>query len=445
MQKTEVDMKTTKFFSMLALAIAGAACDEYVNEMPEPVAPRQEIILTDSTGTVLPAPTLRDIAKAISELPMRQEQLNEVYEAVSASSGNGYDEEYMMSDLFLAPGSGVGSDPAGRATKAVEYRTPLRDMLRDYFTAKFATKAGAADIEAYINSLIESDAQIYWPYSEDRDGRTYPIVTFDPGYGAESNYGYEIRFDASGARVVDSVFFIKCGSASGFKAETDDELRLYNPEVTDFMIVVKRKQVMEQVAVDAVLVTDFTPQIEKIAFMIIEMTVVRPPAGNVRPPPNTSQRPMASTWTCPTRTRMTSPGEASWRRNISRKGRRPASSGTCGSRSGLSDTHFTPGAVEVQGEPAAIVDNEKSAYIRSTLAAGAQAEFVTDAVSGPQQVANLTLDIINLYIICTSGSRRETMSPAQLAIHCIRYEPAHSVDRRGAEQGQTAVRTGDFE
>lgn len=337
MQKTEVDMKTTKFFSMLALAIAGAACDEYVNEMPEPVAPRQEIILTDSTGTVLPAPTLRDIAKAISELPMRQEQLNEVYEAVSASSGNGYDEEYMMSDLFLAPGSGVGSDPAGRATKAVEYRTPLRDMLRDYFTAKFATKAGAADIEAYINSLIESDAQIYWPYSEDWDGRTYPIVTFDPGYGAESNYGYEIRFDASGARVVDSVFvdekiaeerpvwvintnddsaftpldmfldsretkatnasqpmktlyledfmmrrnfdswfggasefFIKCGSASGFKAKTDDELRLYNPEVTDFMIVVKRKQVMEQVAVDAVLVTDFTPQIEKIAFMIIE-------------------------------------------------------------------------------------------------------------------------------------------------------------------------------
>lgn len=263
-------MKTTKFFSMLALAIAGAACDEYVNEMPEPVAPRQEIILTDSTGTVLPAPTLRDIAKAISELPMRQEQLNEVYEAVSASSGNGYDEEYMMSDLFLAPGSGVGSDPAGRATKAVEYRTPLRDMLRDYFTAKFATKAGAADIEAYINSLIESDAQIYWPYSEDWDGRTYPIVTFDPGYGAESNYGYEIRFDASGARVVDSEFFIKCGSASGFKAETDDELRLYNPEVTDFMIVVKRKQVMEQVAVDAVLVTDFTPQIEKIAFMIIE-------------------------------------------------------------------------------------------------------------------------------------------------------------------------------
>ena len=67
-----------------------------------------------------------------------------------------------------------------------------------------------------------------------------------------------------------SEFFIKCGSASGFKAKTDDELRLYNPEVTDFMIVVKRKQVMEQVAVDAVLVTDFTPQIEKIAFMIIE-------------------------------------------------------------------------------------------------------------------------------------------------------------------------------
>lgn len=328
-------MKTYKILSMLALAIAGAACDEYVNEMPEPPAPRREIIQTDSSDIVLPAPTLRDIAKAISELPMRQDQLNEVFEAVSSSSDNGYDEEYMMADLFLAPGCGVGTKAADRATKGIEYRTPLRDMLKDYYMEKFSTKAGAADVEAYINALIESDAQIYWPYSEDWDGHSFPIVTFDPGYGAESNYGYEIRFDASGARVVDSVFvdekiaserpvwvinnnddsaftpldmfldrketkadtapvktlylqdfkmlrnydswfggasefFVKCGSPSGFKAKTDDELKEYYPEITDFMIVVKRKDVGKTVPFDAVLVSDFTPQIEKIAFLIIE-------------------------------------------------------------------------------------------------------------------------------------------------------------------------------
>lgn len=328
-------MKTIKFLSMIALALTGAACDEYVNEMPEPPAPRQEIIQTDSSGTAIPAPTLRDIAKAISELPMRQDQLNEVYEAVSSSSSNGYDEEYMMSDLFLAPGCGVGTKAADRATKGVEYRTPLRDLLTDYLMEKYATKSGAADVEAYINSLIESDAQIYWPYSEDWDGHTFPIVTFDPGYGAESNYGYEIRFDASGARVVDSVFVdekvaaerpvwvintnddsaftpldmfldnngtkadsepmktlyledftmlrnydswfggasefhIQCGGASGFKAMTDEELNKYYPAVTDFVIVVKRKQVGQPVPFDAVLVSDLTSQIEKIAFLMTE-------------------------------------------------------------------------------------------------------------------------------------------------------------------------------
>ncbi len=149
--------------------------------------------------------SLSELARTISELPIRQDQMNEVYQAVCASSANGYDEEYMMSDLINSPGRGVGAKSDG--TKAVTYQTPLRDLLVDHLSQKYSdTKAGAADVESYINSLLESGTQIYWPYSEDWDGRTLPIVTFDPGYGAESNYGYEILLDNSGARVVDSVY-----------------------------------------------------------------------------------------------------------------------------------------------------------------------------------------------------------------------------------------------
>ena len=282
--------------------------------------------------------TMSDVAKILSELPLESEQLLEVHDAVSASSGHGYDEEYMLTDLFEAPGAGVGDQ--GEPTKAGGYKTPLRELFADYFARKYATKAGAADVERYINALSESDMQIYWPYSEDWDGESFPIVTFDPGYGAESNYGYEVRIDKGGAHVVDSVlvteqvamerpvwvinrnddaaftpldlfegdedtkagekgdkesneyvlrmlnfkakrafdswfggaseFFIKCGAADGFKATKEEDLRKFTPTVTDFMIVVKRRQVGKKIPFSTVLLSSYTEQMENLAFMIVE-------------------------------------------------------------------------------------------------------------------------------------------------------------------------------
>ena len=282
--------------------------------------------------------TLSDVARILSDLPLQSGHLAEVHDAVSASSGHGYDEEYLLSDLFNAPGAGVGDK--GESTKAGGYATPLRDLFADYFARTYGTKAGAADVERYINALSESDMQIYWPYSEDWDGKSFPIVTFDPGFGAESNYGYEVRIDASGAHVVDSVlvtervamerpvwvinrnddaaftpwelfeeeqtkagkdkttppekeyifsicnfkmlrhydswfggaseFFIKTGAVDGFKATKDEDLKNYSPSLTDFMVVVRRNQLGKKIPFNAILLTNFTDQMEKIAFMVIE-------------------------------------------------------------------------------------------------------------------------------------------------------------------------------
>lgn len=184
--------KIRHFLPGLLFALALAACSGQKNELDPMPAPGGELF------------SLADVAKIISDLPLQGEHLSEVYDAVCASSGNGYDEEYLLSDLFNAPGAGVGDD--GKATKAGGYPSPLRDLLADYLAGKYGgTKSGAGDVERYIDALCGSDMQIYWPYSEDWDGHTFPIVTFDPGYGAESNYGYEIRIDADGAHVVDSV------------------------------------------------------------------------------------------------------------------------------------------------------------------------------------------------------------------------------------------------
>lgn len=67
-----------------------------------------------------------------------------------------------------------------------------------------------------------------------------------------------------------SEFFVKCGAVDGFKAKKDEDLKNYSPSVTDFMLVVKRSQIRRKVPFDAILLTNFTEQMEKIAFMVIE-------------------------------------------------------------------------------------------------------------------------------------------------------------------------------
>ena len=67
-----------------------------------------------------------------------------------------------------------------------------------------------------------------------------------------------------------SEFFVKTGAVEDFTAATEAEMRLYNPSVTDFMIVVKRNQVGKPQPFNAVLVSDWTDQMSSCAFMITE-------------------------------------------------------------------------------------------------------------------------------------------------------------------------------
>ncbi|MGM9791507.1 MAG: hypothetical protein ACI3Y4_03795 [Candidatus Cryptobacteroides sp.] len=298
--------------------------------------------------------TLGKLAKIFAELPLEDSHLMEVHNAATSSRVNGYDEEYTLKQLFEAPGCGVGDNP----TKALKSGGPaLRDLLGEYFRREAATKAGAADAEVLLQALADSDAQIYWPFSEDWDG-SYPIITFDPGYGSEYNYGYMVERRNDGLHVVDSVFvdeevarahavwvintnddadyvpadyflpgverasacpqevlpcsegttlagfdaaavpssiprqlkfksitmlrhydswfrgasefWVKCGAVNGFSASTEAELKLYTPSVTDFMVVVPRKYLGKKLEMDSIILTDFTNQLDNLAFLITE-------------------------------------------------------------------------------------------------------------------------------------------------------------------------------
>ena len=343
-------MKTDKLLCLLLLL----SC----NRIPEPVE--------DRDNAALP---LDQVAQMLSELPMEPVHFKEVHRAVSSSSGNGYDEEYMMRDLFASPGRGVGEEDSGKSGNSVEEHSkslsdilPLRDLIIQYAENRAATKASGFDPGLWLESLSSSDIQIYWPYSEDWDGETQPVFTYDPGDGSQVGVGWKVDTDERGARTVRKIevdekyaaaypvwvvnrnsdsgytsldvmrrehpewdngggaliiggpvssrspgvplpeeetkaassvktlilkdftmrrhydtwlaggseFFIKAGSVNDFVASTEAELQLYVPAVTDFMVVVKRKQLGQALPFNTVLVSDWTSQLTQVAFMIVE-------------------------------------------------------------------------------------------------------------------------------------------------------------------------------
>lgn len=366
---------------------------------------------------------LEQVAKLLSVLPVEHDQLEEVHRAVSTSSGNGYDEEYMMSDLFDMPGKGVGES----GTKAVpQYSRAMRDLLREYVSAYssdsqrkkvrfFGTKATGESVSAeglgfvpdekFLADMENSDMQIYWPYSENWDGESLPIISFDPEDGSETSTGYRMVRNEDGTLYVEmltvdeemaketpvwvvntnsdsdymtldlmrrndpsygeggtvivrpgkcqsrvgggmvtggmvtggiatggiatggfatnhestcnagagnivtavkgndveayandgsngnktlilkeftakrnfdcwlagaSEFFVKAGAVEDFHASTEAELRLYSPSITDFMVVVKRKQVGQPIPFNAVIVSEWSQDMTHCAFMITE-------------------------------------------------------------------------------------------------------------------------------------------------------------------------------
>lgn len=340
-------MKQLLFLALAVLSIS-VSC-EHVDHTGE---------INDPEARIIP---LEDVAKLLSALPIETDQMTEVHDAVSSSDGNGYDEEYMMRDLLSVPGTGVGDEAMGKSMSTRSYSRPLKELIADQLSTRTKSSDGSVlSPEEYLDALEKSNMQIYWPYYRNWDGKEWPIVTFDPGNGAEANVGYRLFIDSEGNRKVEAVvvdeemaashpvwvvnrnndsgftsmevhrrndpewgtgggsitvrpssglgcaeasataaaqkgafrtlvlhdlkmrrnydcwfagaseFFIKCGSVEDFTASTEAELKLYSPRITDFMLVVKRSQMGKTIPMNVVLVSQWTDQLENIAFMLTE-------------------------------------------------------------------------------------------------------------------------------------------------------------------------------
>ena len=171
-------------------AMLTSACEITDNKLP--VVPDEELVSV----------RLDEVAEILAMLPIRDSQMGEVHDAVLSSSENGYDEEYTMRQLFENPGSGVG-DNETRSGKS--YEEPLWQLIDDQVRSMSATKALSMDPDKFLLALTESDIQIYWPFSQEWDGESMPVITFDPEDGASVNTGYKLVVEDDGSRHVEKV------------------------------------------------------------------------------------------------------------------------------------------------------------------------------------------------------------------------------------------------
>ena len=326
-------------FICLQISLATVSCEVLDDDVDRHVS-----------GTDTVRVELAEVAQILASLQLEQRHVEEVHTASVSSARNGYDEEYTMKNIFGAPGCGVGDE----RSKALAYEAQgglLRDLIEEFVRTRTpGTRSVMQGAEEFLEALSTSDIQIYWPFSENWDGRTLPTITFDPEDESDANIGYRLLRKDDGFCHVEEVivdeemagelpvwvvnrnsdaeyttlemlrredpdwgegggtiivkpgskspgggslrtlilrdftmnrnydswfagaseFFVKIGSLDDFTASTEAELRLFNPMVTDFMVVVRRSQVGKPQPFNAVLVSDWNPQMTHCAFMITE-------------------------------------------------------------------------------------------------------------------------------------------------------------------------------
>ena len=191
-------MKMNDFMKlMLAAVIAFPSCEILDNDEDKHIMDKHQTHIS-----------LSEVSQILSSIPITQKQVREVYDAVTASSGNGYDEEYTMKNLFSAPGSGVG-DKATRT--AGSYDQPLGRLIEEHVKSIAGTRSSVdmsvdrMGVDGFLQALEESDIQIYWPFSERHSSDRLPIITFDPEDGSEVNVGYRLIDNGDGFRHVEEV------------------------------------------------------------------------------------------------------------------------------------------------------------------------------------------------------------------------------------------------
>jgi len=119
------------------------------------------------------------IAELMTSISLDEDIVNEVFSAVSNGLENGVEESYYFADV-------LSESSAKSAPKSRNSVSKLGDEIRQILNTSRSQTSIDTDILSY------GDYQIYWPYSEDWDGKTKPVITFVPEDVSQLwNYGFK--------------------------------------------------------------------------------------------------------------------------------------------------------------------------------------------------------------------------------------------------------------
>lgn len=157
----------------------------------------QEELSTPNNPVTTKNSELKSVATIVSNLEIDNNNCKEVHTAVSNALSYGLDEGYYFKEI-------MNEDNQKIMTKSVSSLS-LGKTIRSYLTN---TKSQSANNELIsIDHLINSDIQIYWPYSENWDGVTLPAITFVPdNEDQEWNYAYKKNGNKIDTIIVDETY-----------------------------------------------------------------------------------------------------------------------------------------------------------------------------------------------------------------------------------------------
>lgn len=135
-----------------------------------------------------------DVFNAFTSIKIDSTVTKEVFSLVNQSIKKGLDENFYLKELWL-------KEPAVKVSSA-NGAPHLKNRLEQFFSKTVATKSCNL-----VDLMENSNWVIYWPYSENWDGKTLPIITPVPeDIKQEWNYGYKISYSDTGTQIIEQVY-----------------------------------------------------------------------------------------------------------------------------------------------------------------------------------------------------------------------------------------------
>ena len=151
----------------LVLAICQTSCVSEVN---------QDLDIT--SNKVSKGAELENIAKLLASIDFDNNEVKKIHGGVTTALNNGLHEVYFMKELM------------GEDCKVVKETDQTRVFV-DFIKSQVENKSLSQALSYYREFENDEKLQIYWPFSENWDGKTKPVISYLPDDNSQDkNIGY---------------------------------------------------------------------------------------------------------------------------------------------------------------------------------------------------------------------------------------------------------------